>query len=287
MNISDPAVTPWGKLTSLNRHFQNILLSKTPSVLTISDGLVEASVDDNSSSSESKFQIYLENDDFFVCYNGGGLSVSIEDQIVKEGEKFQIHVGDKIIFSMKNQMEYIFSAELGQAQKNIIKRDREETEEALLMEKQIKFYDNMESETKCGVCKKMIYECASVVPCLHRFCIECLLLHLASSQTCPECDQECEDFRKDVFLNNIIEAYEESGYKKDTDEKERLLGERIFIRFEFSNGEFYEGEWKKFRKDGKGKFLFKNGDYYTGDWKNNQREGKGKIQFNNGELLYR
>jgi len=65
-------------------------------------------------------------------------------------------------------MEYIFSAELEQARKSVLKRDRETNEEIMEMKKNIKFYATLEDETKCGICNKMIYECASVVPCLHR-----------------------------------------------------------------------------------------------------------------------
>ncbi len=200
MTLNPTATAQIGKLTSLNPNFENISLSKTLSVFSVSceTGLTE------NSTTECRCQIYQDNGDFFVCYTGSGLSVEIEDQFLKENAPFKINSGEKIVLIIKKQddvqMEYIFSKELVETQKNLLKRDRETNEGVMVIEKQTKFDENLEKETKCGTCKKMMIECASVVPCLHRFCIECLLLHLGGSQTCPLCGWKCEEFRKDTFL---------------------------------------------------------------------------------------
>jgi hypothetical protein len=37
-------------------------------------------------------------------------------------------------------------------------------------------------------------------------------------------------------------------------------------RMLWSDGNYYEGHWKKDVFHGQGRYIFKNGDYYEGDW---------------------
>ncbi len=41
----------------------------------------------------------------------------------------------------------------------------------------------------------------------------------------------------------------------------------------FDDNMYYEGEWIDDDFNGKGKFIFSNGDFYDGEWKNNMPEG--------------
>lgn len=41
------------------------------------------------------------------------------------------------------------------------------------------------------------------------------------------------------------------------------------------DGDFYKGDWKIGRREGKGKLQMKNGDSYEGDWVNNLPHGRG------------
>jgi len=125
----------------------------------------------------------------------------------------------------------------------------------------MRFEKKLKNEMICGICEKMIYECASVVPCLHRFCMNCLMKHLPEGQDCPQCGERFIAFRKDTFFNNMIEAYDESGFERDQSQRrcrsisERLERERVFAHFKYENGDIYEGEWRKCRKDGRGKIV--------------------------------
>lgn len=41
----------------------------------------------------------------------------------------------------------------------------------------------------------------------------------------------------------------------------------------FKDQMYYEGEWNEDHFNGRGKFIFTNGDFYDGEWKNNLPEG--------------
>jgi len=251
----------WGKLTNLSPNFDNISLSKNPSDFTVLNGLLLQGCAEDIFSMENKCQIYWDKEDFFLCYTGRDLSVLTEDHTLKQNEAFKVHSGERIVFILQKPdeptitMEYIFSGELIQTQRDILKEEHKKNEEIVKM----KFDETLKNETRCLLCCKMIYECVSVVPCLHSFCMYCLVQHLKGSQECPQCGQGFTELRKNVFLNNIIEAYEESGYRRDRTQEEckemgKLLGtESFFSKFEYANGDIYEGELRKCRREGRGK----------------------------------
>ena len=54
----------------------------------------------------------------------------------------------------------------------------------------------------------------------------------------------------------------------------------------YSNGNVYEGEFKKGLPEGQGKQTFLSGDVYEGAFKNGYREGQGKYTFANGDVYY-
>jgi hypothetical protein len=45
----------------------------------------------------------------------------------------------------------------------------------------------------------------------------------------------------------------------------------------------YEGECKRFIKDGKGKYRFVSGSVYEGDWKDGKQHGMGTFIFSGGD----
>ena len=51
----------------------------------------------------------------------------------------------------------------------------------------------------------------------------------------------------------------------------------------YSNGNKYDGGWKKGLRDGVGTFKYTNGDVYTGEWKNGNRTGEGTFKYANGD----
>ncbi len=49
-----------------------------------------------------------------------------------------------------------------------------------------------------------------------------------------------------------------------------------------SGQEYYEGEWKEDKMDGRGVYHYSNGDIYDGEWKENLSHGPGKYYFTDG-----
>eukprot|EP00349_Pseudokeronopsis_sp_Brazil_P007545 CAMPEP_0202966226 /NCGR_PEP_ID=MMETSP1396-20130829/10556_1 /ASSEMBLY_ACC=CAM_ASM_000872 /TAXON_ID= /ORGANISM="Pseudokeronopsis sp., Strain Brazil" /LENGTH=410 /DNA_ID=CAMNT_0049689845 /DNA_START=508 /DNA_END=1740 /DNA_ORIENTATION=- len=77
-----------------------------------------------------------------------------------------------------------------------------------------------------------------------------------------------------VAPNEIIECTFLLG--KIADGKAKIL---------FSNGEFFEGDFRKLKRNGKGIHYYLNGDIYDGDWSNDKRIGKGKVVFRDDSQL--
>ena len=60
-----------------------------------------------------------------------------------------------------------------------------------------------------------------------------------------------------------------------------------FGKYIYENGDYYEGEWKNYLRNGKGRLYYKNGKIkYSGDWVNDKREGKGTLCLENGKIEY-
>lgn len=57
------------------------------------------------------------------------------------------------------------------------------------------------------------------------------------------------------------------------------------VKILFSNGEFYEGNFKNNNRYGTGIHYYKNGDYYDGEWTNDRRIGRGRLFFKDGSKL--
>ena len=55
----------------------------------------------------------------------------------------------------------------------------------------------------------------------------------------------------------------------------------------YSNGDKYEGEWKRGKREGKGIFYYKqNKKKYDGEWKNDEKEGKGILYYTDKNAFY-
>jgi len=205
----DSSTNQWGKLTSLNPNFSNISLSKNASSLVFTSTYQQSS-DENS---PYKCEISSDSQDFFIRYIGNGLAdIQIEGQMIKEGGAFKISSGDKVKVAINKEeakatVEYIFSSELMQSTKGTLKRDRDGKEEIVMSEIEKKMKESFETEVRCLVCWKIAYECVSVVPCLHNFCMNCLMGQLKESQECPECEERFVEFRRNTLLNNLMEGY--------------------------------------------------------------------------------
>lgn len=71
-------------------------------------------------------------------------------------------------------------------------------------------------------------------------------------------------------------------YEGELDEENYFSGKGFMY---YSNGDIYEGEWKRRQREGRGIMKYYNGSVYEGEWKSNQREGKGIIKFTHGGIF--
>ncbi|CAG9331241.1 unnamed protein product [Blepharisma stoltei] len=53
----------------------------------------------------------------------------------------------------------------------------------------------------------------------------------------------------------------------------------------WTNGDFYEGNWKNDRRSGYGRMLYIDSGVYEGYWKHDKKHGKGKLTTKNGSVL--
>ena len=53
----------------------------------------------------------------------------------------------------------------------------------------------------------------------------------------------------------------------------------------YGNGDVYNGEWKKSKKNGKGIIVYKSGNKYDGYWEDGKKSGKGIYYFKNGDFF--
>ena len=56
----------------------------------------------------------------------------------------------------------------------------------------------------------------------------------------------------------------------------------MFYKVKPWNGDFYEREWLKDTKQGKGVYNYANGNSYDGNWTDDSKSGKGIFTFANG-----
>ena len=49
----------------------------------------------------------------------------------------------------------------------------------------------------------------------------------------------------------------------------------------------YKGDWVNDQREGFGKYNYENGDYYEGQWKNGLENGFGKLYNENGNIKYK
>ena len=82
------------------------------------------------------------------------------------------------------------------------------------------------------------------------------------------------------FIYPIINVFNTKGMLNEL-ESQKYEG---FHKNIYDNGDYYEGEWKKGLRNGKGKLFNKIGKLlYEGDWINDKQEGSGKSFFDNGD----
>jgi len=238
---------PWGKLTSLNPKFENITLVKE------SSNIGRQSSNDIQISdirlSGTHCRIYKDNENNFWIEDFSSNGTFLENELIGKGNKRKIFSGDKIYFLHPNKLEkkddalgYVFSSSR-EIKETIQKRMREEDKKALehekkLVEKNLKFQEELGEEMKCCICIDYIYQCVTLIPCLHNFCAACFSEWMEKSNLCPQCREEATELKKNHIVNNIIEKFLVNNPDKkrspqeyeDMDKKNKLKEDRLILK---------------------------------------------------------
>ena len=81
------------------------------------------------------------------------------------------------------------------------------------------------------------------------------------------------DSQGNIYNGSIIRNYQNNIYEKHGNGK-----------MTYANGNVYDGQWLKDKKDGKGTMTYANGDIYDGQWLNDKKEGKGTMTYIDGNI---
>jgi E3 ubiquitin-protein ligase CHFR len=78
--------------------------------------------------------------------------------------------------------------------------------------KKPKMNSDLSDDLRCGICIDVIYQCVTLMPCLHnvsctQFCGGCFSDWLERSKLCPACRDPVHEVKRNSSLSNIIENY--------------------------------------------------------------------------------
>lgn len=179
-------------------------------------------------------------------------TLKINNKTVKEFQKVIIDNGDHISFNSQKKsknpkfLEYIFLAELpikkemnppSIGDENEIKTDMMEEGGQIIDRKLKKGLKNSEGDASnsnatsstnnklrdqfnCGICLDTIYNCVSLIPCLHNFCGACASGWLDVKKECPICKASVLRVKRNAAINSLIE--ENCPREQTAEEKEQM-----------------------------------------------------------------
>jgi len=250
-NNSFTTQKPWGKLTSLNPKFENIVLTKD------NNNIGRQATNDFKISdlrlSGIHCRVYKDNENNFWVEDLSSNGTFFENSIIGRGNKKKLSSGDKIYLLHPTKVDkeealgYVFSSSQ-EVRDSIQKRLREEDKKALeqgkiILEKNLKFQEELGEEMKCCICIDYIYQCITLIPCLHNFCASCFSGWMEKSNLCPQCREEATELKKNYIVNNIIEKFLINNPDKkrpqneyeDMDKKNKIKEDRVTLKKPESN----------------------------------------------------
>lgn len=241
----------WAKLTSFTTQLDNLNLTKDSYQLGRNSTNDIAIPDIRLSGIHCK--IYKDAEDNCWIEDLSSNGTFIENEKIGKGSKRKLNSGDKIYLLHQSKVKaedtlgYVFSSTLEESSK--LKRQREEdmkklAEEKKQTEKQMKFQEDLGEEMRCCICIDYIYQCVTLIPCLHNFCAACFSDWMQKSHMCPQCREEITEVKKNPTVNNIIEKFMENNPTKkrpkeeydEMNEKNKIKEDRLIMKNLKQNG---------------------------------------------------
>lgn len=236
---------PWGKLTSFTAQLENINLVKDHYVIGRNSTNDIQVPDIRLSGIHCK--VYKGNEDDCWIEDLSSNGTFIENDKIGKGQKKKLVSGDKIYLLHQSKVKpdeilgYVFSSMIEDSGK--LKRQREEDQKALAeekaqTEKQLKFQEDLGEEMRCCICIDYIYQCVTLIPCLHNFCSACFSDWMQKSKMCPQCREEVAEVKKNATVNNIIAKFMENNPTKkrpkeeydEMDQKNKIKEDRLILK---------------------------------------------------------
>eukprot|EP00043_Microstomoeca_roanoka_P006341 m.62101 g.62101 ORF g.62101 m.62101 type:complete len:576 (-) comp13375_c0_seq1:235-1962(-) len=78
------------------------------------------------------------------------------------------------------------------------------------LERREKEAQGLEENLVCCICRDVLHDAASLLPCLHTFCAGCCSEWLTSNRTCPECRVHVTKMRRNHLVNNLVSVFLEA-----------------------------------------------------------------------------
>eukprot|EP00730_Choanoeca_flexa_P005643 TRINITY_DN11991_c1_g1_i1.p1 TRINITY_DN11991_c1_g1~~TRINITY_DN11991_c1_g1_i1.p1 ORF type:complete len:692 (+),score=144.81 TRINITY_DN11991_c1_g1_i1:255-2330(+) len=67
--------------------------------------------------------------------------------------------------------------------------------------------DDTEAELTCAICREILHDAVSLLPCLHTFCAGCFSQWHERDATCPDCRVKVTKVQRNHTIRNLAEAY--------------------------------------------------------------------------------
>eukprot|EP00124_Ichthyophonus_hoferi_P003781 Ihof_evm2s352 gene=Ihof_evmTU2s352 len=116
-----------------------------------------------------------------------------------------------------------------------LSKDNEDNEGTPI--KKTKAAEDMATHISCGICFNIMYDCVSLLPCLHTYCAGCYSDWRIVSHDCPTCKQYVTAVKKNHMLQNVIDLYlkEHPEQELSNDEKKAMDVRNTVTRLELMN----------------------------------------------------
>lgn len=289
----------WAKLVSVDPYKENIHLITKPD-------------QPNQHQVDGEWKIYQDaaGETRIVCLSAS--CIKVDDVWLGMNQEKKLTGGERIAFSedktrVDNFFDYIFCLVSTEPAKKL-KRIRDDSQEESTSistssqenQKLIKIEGDLVQELICSLCMETIDKCATLNPCQHSFCSQCLWDYLKTSIKCPLCAVKAVSVIKNCTLESILQLArnnfphlqksQDVGIHHNTGLAGSIVKEKFGFyvgsylkgkkegqgRFESRYGSLYEGGWRNDKKEGEGVEILKNGARYEGHWKKNLYHGFGK-----------
>ncbi|CAD8171487.1 unnamed protein product [Paramecium pentaurelia] len=104
-------------------------------------------------------------------------------------------------------------------------------------QKKMQTLEDMQEDIHCPICDDLIFQCVSLMPCLHNFCGACFSDWMVKSKTCPSCRKDVQTVNKNPMVNNFVEKYlimhpdkkRSPEEYKEMDSKNKIKGDALIF----------------------------------------------------------